>query len=363
MRPPGFVLLVGLWWCDVDAPFEEFPFVEDRAVADEGDQVWCGDAKLSTNSKRGVRMTQFARSTLPVTIGLPFSDEPVPQLEAAVRSVFAQTHRHWALILVADAASPETLDFARSINDPRVHVEVFGERGGLARRLNDIAAMAETSFLFRMDADDVMHPQRVMRQLTVLESGTADLVGSRAYLIDGTDRLYGVMKEPPGAPMTSRECLSSNIFTHPTIAAPAEWFRTHAYDESLLRVQDKALYISAASSTRMVKLPDPLLFYRVARPILPSRQARSSKFDRIVVRKYGHMVASRPTVLGYIVKSHVKQRMFQIMSTFWGQDYLFERKIDPLDAESLAQAERELRTVLASPVPGWPLPEKDGVFP
>jgi glycosyltransferase involved in cell wall biosynthesis len=308
-------------------------------------------------------MTHFARSTLPVTIGLPFSDEPVPQLEAAVRSVFAQTHRHWALILVADGASPKSLDLARSISDPRVHVEVFGERGGLARRLNDIAAMAETSFLFRMDADDVMHPERVARQLAVLDSGTADVVCSRACLIDGTDRVYGLFKEPPGAPTTSREHIGRSVFTHPTVAAPTEWFRTHAYDESLLRAEDKALFISAAPSTRMVKMPDPLLFYRVTRPILPSRQAISSKFDRIVVRKYGHMVASRPTVLGYIVKSQVKQRMFQIMSNFWGQDYLFERKIDPLDAESLEHAERALRTALASPVPGWPVPEKGDVFP
>ena len=337
--------------------------MEDDAEADAGDQGWCGDAKLSTNFNRGVRVTQFAHSTVPVTIGLPFSDQPVSQLEAAVRSVFAQTHRHWVLILVADGTSPETLDFARSIDDPRVHVEVFGERGGLARRLNNIAAMAETPFLFRMDADDVMHPERVMRQLEVLESGTADLVGSRAYLIDGTDRVYGVMKEPPAAPATPRECLRSNVFSHPTIAAPTQWFRQHAYDESLIRVQDKALYISAASSTRMVKLPEPLLFYRVTRPILPRRQATSSKFDRIVVRKYGHMVASRRAVLVYRVKSYVKQRMFQVMSTFWGQDYLFERKIDPLYAGSQGQGQRELRTVLAFPVPGWPVAEKGGVFP
>ena len=134
-------------------------------------------------------MTQFAGSTLPVTIGLPFTDQPIPQLEAAVRSVFAQTHRYWVLILVADGASPENLEFARSISDPRVHVEEFGKRGGLARRLNDIAAMAETSFLFRMDGDDVMHPERIVSQLRVLDSGTADLVASRAYLIDGTDRV------------------------------------------------------------------------------------------------------------------------------------------------------------------------------
>jgi glycosyltransferase involved in cell wall biosynthesis len=308
-------------------------------------------------------MTQFARSTLPVTIGLPFSDQPVRQLEAAVRSVFAQTHRHWTLILVADGAPQENLDLARSISDPRAHVEVFGERGGLARRLNDIAAMAETSFLFRMDADDVMHAERVARELIVLDSGTADMVASRSYLIDGTDRVYGLLKEPPGAPTTLREHLGRGAIIHPTIAAHTEWFRKHAYDESLVRAQDKALYISAAQSTRMVKMPDPLLFFRVARPILPSRQAMNSKFDRIVMRKYGHLVASRPTVLSYIVKSQVKQWIFRSMSNFWSENYLFERKIDPLDAESIEQAERALRTALTSRVPGWPGPEKGDIFP
>jgi glycosyltransferase involved in cell wall biosynthesis len=305
-------------------------------------------------------MTQFARSTLPVTIGLPFSDQPLSQLQAAVRSVFSQTHPQWTLILVADGASPENLELARSITDPRVHVEVFEQRGGLARRLNDIAALADTPFLFRMDADDVMHPERVARQLAVLDSGAADMVCSRAYLIDGTDCVYGLFKEPPEAPTKLRDHLGRGVLLHPTIAAPTKWFRTHAYDESLVRAQDKALYISAAPSTRMVKISDPLLFYRVARPILPSRQAIKSKFDRIVVRKYGHLIASRPTVLSYIVMSRIKQQIFRAMSVFSGEDYLFERKIDVLDAEAIRRGERALRTVLTFPVPGWPAPD-DGV--
>ena len=165
----------------------------------------------------------------------------------------------------------------------------------------------------------------------------------------------GLFKEPPGFPTTSRGYLGTRLFTHPTVAASTEWFRTHAYDESLPGHEDKALFISAASSTRMVKMPDPLLFYRLARPILPSRQANYSKRDRIVLRKYGHVVTSRPLLFGYIVKSQVKQRIFQIMSNFWGQDYLYERIIDLLDSESLGQAERTLRTTLAFPVPGWPV--------
>lgn len=298
-------------------------------------------------------MTKRADSVPTVTIGLPFSDQPVHMLAAAIRSVFAQTDPRWSLILVGDGAPRQNRELVRSISDPRVHVEEFVERGGLARRLNDIAAMTETPYLFRMDADDVMHPERVARQLEVLDSGTADMVGTRAYLIDGSDRIYGLMKEPPTAPRTPRELLGRGIFTHPTIAARTEWFRAHPYDESLLRGEDKALYICAASS-RMVKMPDLMLFWRVLRPVSPSKQARDSQFDRIVVRKYGHLVASRPTVLAYVAKSQIRQWLFKAISTLQGRDYLFERKIDSLDVGAIEHGEHALRTALTCFVPGWP---------
>jgi hypothetical protein len=59
----------------------------------------------------------------------------------------------WRLIPLADGASPENLDLVRSITDASVRIEAFRGRSGLTARLNVAARIAETTYLFRMDAD------------------------------------------------------------------------------------------------------------------------------------------------------------------------------------------------------------------
>ena len=56
-----------------------------------------------------------------VTIGIPFLNAR-PYLADAVRSVFAQTHHDWELILIDDGSSDGSLDVVRHLDDPRVRV-------------------------------------------------------------------------------------------------------------------------------------------------------------------------------------------------------------------------------------------------
>src|SRR5512138_427624 len=102
-----------------------------------------------------------------VSIGIPFYN-PGRAFEKAVRSVFSQTHADWELILMDDGSSDGSLELARSITDPRVRVLSDGANRGLCARLNQIAREARHGLLCRMDADDVMHPDRLHRQVEEL---------------------------------------------------------------------------------------------------------------------------------------------------------------------------------------------------
>lgn len=53
-----------------------------------------------------------------VTICIPFYNAQSTLLDA-VRSVFAQTHKSWELILIDDGSTDHSLELAQSINDPR----------------------------------------------------------------------------------------------------------------------------------------------------------------------------------------------------------------------------------------------------
>ena len=111
-----------------------------------------------------------------VTIGIPFLNAR-RYLEDAVRSVFAQTHGDWELLLIDDGSTDGSIAVVRHLDDPRVRVLGDGSNRGLCARLNQIASLAQGTYLARMDADDLMHPERIERQLKFLRANpNVDLI-------------------------------------------------------------------------------------------------------------------------------------------------------------------------------------------
>ena len=300
-----------------------------------------------------------AKSHRPVTIGLPFSDQPAEQFELAVRSIFAQSSPDWELILVADGPS-RNVERARRIDDPRVTFVEGEDSRGLASRLNEIAARTTTDVLFRMDADDIMHPDRVAVVRAYLDAHTdVDLVGTRATMIDEHDEPRGLFRERPDVPSDAAGYLRSNAFSHPTVAARTAWFRAHPYDESLKRSQDKALWLTSHADSVFVKLPEQLLYYRVDSRLSARPQATSSHYDRVLLARYGRgvdPVATRRLLL----ESAVKQRVFGAMIRLGGSERLYRRKYEVVGEEALAAARVTIGAIAATPVPGW---EHDAAMP
>ena len=99
-----------------------------------------------------------------VTIAIPFYN-PGPAFEDAIKSVFAQTYTNWELLLVNDGSTDDSLEKALAIKDSRVQVINDGKNLGLGARLNQIAQLASGEYLARMDADDIMHPERIENKL------------------------------------------------------------------------------------------------------------------------------------------------------------------------------------------------------
>ena len=277
-----------------------------------------------------------------VTVAIPFAQVSLPHLEDAVRSVLAQTHQNWELLLLPDGTFPELHQRLSRISDPRVRLLPGTSNRGLAARLNEVSGLASGAYLARMDADDLMHPRRLEDSVRVLAQGW-DLVGTRAYLIDGDTRVRGAYREGPlpGAPAGY---LRSNAFTHPTVTGRTEWFRDHPYDEALKRSEDKELWLRAAPTSRFVKIDERLFYYRVS-DLSPAKQARDAAHDRRILRTYGPpLVGSRRTT-AMVARSWVKQQVFGVASRALGEDALLRRKSEPLTNDELTAAEDVLRRV------------------
>ena len=220
-----------------------------------------------------------------VTIVTPFRD-PGSCFELALKSVFAQTLTNWELILIDDGSRDESLSFARSLRDPRVRVFSDGRRRRQQVRRNEAIALASAPYIALMDADDIMHPRRLERQLAEFERQRRPMVlGSTAFSIDGDNHLLGLRR--PLAKWRPGAYESRGAFLNPTVMAPTSWFRANPYSEDLVfyRSEDAELWCRTSGATDFVNLEDALMFYREERRVNLANYLGSSMGLCILLRR------------------------------------------------------------------------------
>ena len=186
-----------------------------------------------------------------------------PFLEDALRSIFAQTLADWELIVVDDGSGDGSPGLLRQLKDPRVRVLVDGEHRGLGARLNQIVSQASGDYVARMDADDLMHPERLARQLAFLQANLGvDVVGCGLLSFDAREQPLSVRRFPAlHAPIVADPAAGFAI-AHASVVGRTAWWRRHPYNQRNRACEDWELWFDSRSESRFANLPDPLYFYR-----------------------------------------------------------------------------------------------------
>lgn len=201
----------------------------------------------------------------PITIGIPFYNAENTLLDA-VRSVFAQTHEEWELILLDDGSTDRSLELAMSIKDPRVKVFSDGENKRLAARLNQVPGLAKYDYLARMDADDLMSPKRIEIQLDFLVSHPElDLVSTGICSLTNANYPVGTRCPSPDYVVSAKSLLTGNsAIVHASLVGNRSWFLRNKYRENLRASEDANLWIRAFSrgDLKIGFVGEPYYYYR-----------------------------------------------------------------------------------------------------
>ena len=293
---------------------------------------------------------------MPVTIGIPFLN-PGSAFEKAVRSVFSQTYSDWELVLVDDGSTDGSLERARAISDPRVRVVSDGENRGLCARLNQLAALASHELLCRMDADDVMHPERLRRQVEWMEAHPAvDVLGTRAVGIDEEDRpicLMGQRFDPADA---IRTALVRTLYVHTSVIGRRTWFRANPYDPEFVRAEDHELWLRAAGRSRYALLDDPLVFYRQPGRLNLAAYVATCRTDRKIFERYGRAAGGTPLTLALLARSYAFEAVHRVASAVGTTAPLMRLRGPPVPPDSKPGHLAAIAQALAAEVPGWAAP-------
>lgn len=194
-----------------------------------------------------------------ITIAIPFYNAEA-YLSLAIESVIKQTYTHWVLLLIDDGSTDNSIKIAKKYEnlDKRIKVYSDGKNKNLAYRLNEIAKLSDTKYLARMDADDIMHPLRLQKQIETLEKHPEiDVLGTNAYSIDENNNVVGIRMDP-----NCGYLVDVHHFIHPTIMAKTEWFKNNPYDVKAIRLEDAELWFRTKNMNTFKMLSEPLFFYR-----------------------------------------------------------------------------------------------------
>jgi len=274
-----------------------------------------------------------------VTIGIPFYNAEKYLLDA-VKSVFAQTHKKWELILIDDGSTDNSLAIAKSIKDPRVRVYSDGKNLKLAARLNQITELAKYDYIARMDADDLMSPTRIEKQLKILKDyPEIDLVSTGILSIDENLDIIGY--RVPNYNYISFELLLEKKGTgivHASILSKKEWYKRNRYDEILKIAQDYELWLRASSKNdlNIFLIKEPLYYYREFNNVNLNKILNAYKNDRQVIKKY-----AKKYKLKFLTKSYIKTILVYILLKFGLNKFLLNQRVNSEIPKSIVNTYNE----------------------
>lgn len=187
-------------------------------------------------------------------------------LQAAIDSILEQSFGEFEFIIVDDASTDGTSSLLDACGDPRVLRHRNLQNLGLTKSLNVGLGLASGSYIARMDADDVSHPERLAIQLAFLERHPDHvLVGTSYRVIDGVGEPYLTNIKP----MDDLE-LRWVSQTRTALEHSSVMFRRlcpngtpYLYDEGYRTAQDFEFWLRLMKDGKGSVLNDVLLDYRV----------------------------------------------------------------------------------------------------
>ncbi len=159
-----------------------------------------------------------------------------PFIEEAIRSVQAQTHTYWELIIVDDCSTDDTC-LRIPTDDPRIRlVRRQTNSGGPRLPRLDAVLEARGQYIIYLDADDALEPTYIETLLERQRTTGADTVMSQLVLAD--ERLQPTQRTIPASPFDWEQVSPSRDVARLTVGGwkvsvsgqlvPADVFKQYA---------------------------------------------------------------------------------------------------------------------------------------
>lgn len=190
-----------------------------------------------------------------------------------IRSVQAQTHQNWEMLITDDGSEDETAAIVErhAADDPRIRLLRFEKNTGLAAKARNHSMKAsQGDFIAFLDADDEWRPDKLEKQLAYLKRHPeADALCTWYYVFGDLERaaLYNsMMWRFSGQVVTLEEILQQSLNTCTVMMRRKCLKKIGGMDESqaLRSGQDYEYFIRLVANCTMHRLTEETTGYRLA---------------------------------------------------------------------------------------------------
>lgn len=187
-------------------------------------------------------------------------------LKRAVESVFSQTYRNIELIVVDDHSIDGTYEYCQSQPFRYIYISPGESRGGNYARNQGIRA-AKGEYVAFLDDDDYWLPEKIEKQVKLLESKHCELVTctrkDEIVKLDGTIQIVKNNYVPQNGDMSKKILFGVYTTTSLMLVKKQALLDIGFFDEDLKFWQEYELTIRLAQRTHFYCVNEDLAVYRV----------------------------------------------------------------------------------------------------
>lgn len=194
-----------------------------------------------------------------VTVLLP-TYQSETYLRETLESVYSQSFKDYELLVVDDHSTDRTLDLIEDFHDNRTRI-LQGRGEGLASALNLGLMEAKGEYVARIDADDRMVPERLEKQVRLLDECAGIAV------CGGWQQHFGLSTFLHKPPQTAEQCRANLLFRcdlcHSTLMLRKHVFLDNGlFYDGYFAAEDFELWTRVLNYGEIANLPEILTWYR-----------------------------------------------------------------------------------------------------
>ena len=230
-------------------------------------------------------------------------------IKESIDSVLNQTLTDFEFLIIDDGSTDRTVEIIQGYTDKRIRL--VRKEHQFIQNLNEGLELASGSYIARMDADDIMHTERLRIQLKRMKKNpdiTVCGTWAKIFSDKGNERKishlgYGIIHEPV------LELLKYNMLLHPSVMIKKEFLLNHHIKyQNYPCVEDYKLWFDIAKAGGILFVePQELLMFRRSDTQVTVTKKKEMSLGSIRLRK---------EILLYLLSVYNNKTLNSLLSDF-----------------------------------------------